>query len=199
MTDRFEIRKGLSKGHRGEAVELYWEAFGPKLNRLMRPEAKALDFLRDVVTPSHALSAVAADGSLLGVAGFKTAEGAFIGGRFADLARHYGWIGAAWRGPLLDLLERDLEADTLLMDGICVAQHARGAGVGSALLDAVCDEALSRDLACVRLDVIDENPRAKALYLRKGFVEAGTTHLGPLRFLFGFRAATTMVRALDRE
>jgi len=44
-------------------------------------------------------------------------------------------------------------------------------GVGSALLDAVAREAQARGLKEVRLDVIDSNPRAKALYTRKGFAE----------------------------
>ena len=55
------------------------------------------------------------------------------------------------------------------MDGICVDETARGQGIGSLLLDAITDEARSQGLRFVRLDVIDANPRAKALYERKGF------------------------------
>jgi ribosomal protein S18 acetylase RimI-like enzyme len=80
------------------------------------------------------------------------------------------------------------------MDGIFVAAEARGRGVGTALLDAVCKEAKQRGFRQVRLDVIDTNPRARALYLHEGFKEVSTHKLGVLRHAFGFSAATTMVR-----
>jgi len=75
-----------------------------------------------------------------------------------------------------------------------VAPAARNQGVGTALLDAISAEARRRGYAQVRLDVIDSNPRARALYLKEGFKELGTSKLGVLRFAFNFRAATTMVR-----
>ncbi len=44
----------------------------------------------------------------------------------------------------------------------------------------------------VRLDVIDTNSRARALYERQGFVAGKTQHLGPLRYLFGFSSSAMM-------
>ena len=54
----------------------------------------------------------------------------------------------------------------------------------------------ARGYAEVRLDVIDNNPRARTLYERRGFVAGDTQYLGPLKYLFGFSAATTMVRTV---
>ena len=85
------------------------------------------------------------------------------------------------------------------MDGIFVASHARGQGVGTALLDAVCQEAAKQGYTQVRLDVINTNPRAKALYLKEGFQELETTDIGPLRHIFRFRSATKMVRNIHPE
>jgi ribosomal protein S18 acetylase RimI-like enzyme len=48
----------------------------------------------------------------------------------------------------------------------------------------------------LRLDVIDTNLRARALYERLGFRAVRSESLGPLRHLFGFQTAITMVRAL---
>ncbi|EKD59506.1 MAG: MobC protein [uncultured bacterium] len=48
----------------------------------------------------------------------------------------------------------------------------------------------------MRLDVIDSNWRAKALYLRLGYAVEKTDDIGLLRFAFGFRSATTMVKPL---
>ena len=78
------------------------------------------------------------------------------------------------------------------MDGICVSREARGMGLGTALLRAIKDEASAQNCDDVRLDVIDSNPRAKALYEREGFVTGKTQSLGPLKHLFGFSTATEM-------
>jgi len=192
MTD-ITITAGFAEHHRAQAVHLFWDAFKAKLNPVMGPETKALDFLTRVADPSHAISANAADGTLLGIAGYKTEAGSFIGGDWPDLTAAYGTIGSLWRAPLLSVLERGLAKDVLLMDGIFVTEAARGQGVGTRLLIAIKEEAKSRNLPQVRLDVINTNPRARALYEREGFVAGGTHNLGPLRHIFGFRHATTMV------
>ena len=187
------IRQGVDEAHRREAAALFWNAFGEKLAVPLGPKPKALSFVERVFRPDHGISAVADDGSLLGVAGFKTNKGALVDGKFSDLRAIYGLFGASWRAILLSLLERDIENQRFLMDGIFVAENARGKGVGSALLNAVCAEGKRRGYSEVRLDVIDSNPGARALYERFGFVANKTDNLGPLRYIFGFSSATTMV------
>lgn len=186
------ISTGIRPEDRQQIAALYWQAFGAKLGRVMHPERKALRFVEAVLDPEHAICAHDHGGALLGVAGFKTFEGALVGGTFRDLAIQYGWVGASWRAALLSLLERDTENQRFLMDGIFVDTTARGQGVGTALLKAIIAEGRRRGYAEVRLDVIDTNPRARALYERFGFEAQGTQRLGPLRHLFGFSAATTM-------
>lgn len=188
----FTIEPGIRPAHRARAIEYFWAAFGPKLRVPLGPEQKAACFLDGAVDPAHAISAVSDAGDLLGVAGFKTGEGAFVGGGFADLRAVYGTFGATWRAVLLSLLERDNEPGELLMDGIFVGEAARGKGVGTALLDAIVAEAQARRLPAVRLDVIDTNPRARALYERRGFEPVGDMQLGPLKSIFGFASATRM-------
>ncbi|MBM7066525.1 GNAT family N-acetyltransferase [Actibacterium sp. 188UL27-1] len=190
------IEHGLRPQDRAPAAALFWDAFSGKLSPVMGPHFRALPFLIQVLDPTHAISARDAAGQLLGIAGFKTARGSFVGGDWADLAQHYGTFGAVWRAVPLSVLERAVQPDMLLMDGICVDEAARGRGVGTQLLTAVKAEARQRGLTAVRLDVIDSNPRAKALYQRQGFVPAGTVTLGPLRHVFGFREATTMTCAV---
>lgn len=191
-----KVTPGFHFQERELAAQLFWQAFRGKLGRIMWPEARALDFIASNLDPNFALAARDCDGNLLGLAGFKTASGALLGGGLTELATSYGWIGALWRGPILELLERDIEPDVLLMDGIFVSSDARGGGVGTALLDAIVDTARHLQLSKVRLDVIDSNPRARALYEREGFVEISTESIGVLRYLMKFRTSTRMQRSI---
>lgn len=188
------ITKGFADAERPLVARLYWQAFGPKLGRVLGPASRATAFFETILNPGFALAARDADGRLLGVAGFKTAEGGLTGGGLRDLARAYGWLGALWRAALLSVLERPLQPGVFQMDGIFVDAAARGQGVGTRLLDAICAEAAARGMAEVQLDVIDTNPRARALYERHGFTAIGTEETGPFARVFGFTSATRMRR-----
>ena len=189
-----KVEIGFDDSERAQVAAMYWAAFGQKLGRVMGPAPRALAFIEDVLDPTHALCARDNIGTLLGVVGFKTYDSALVGGSWRDLARHYGWFGSTWRITLLALLERDSENQRFLMDGIFVSDAAQGKGVGTALLDGICAEGAARGYTEVRLDVIDSNPRARALYDREGFVAGGVQRLGLLRHVFGFDSATTMIR-----
>lgn len=186
------IETGFTEDERARAATLYWQAFGAKLGRVLGPQDRALSFLQPILNPEFALVARDDAGQILGMAGFKTADGGLVDGGLRDLARAYGPLGALWRGVLLLALERKAEPGVFQMDGIFVAAEARGQGVGGQLLDAVLAAAAQEGCRVVRLDVIDINPRAQALYERKGFVGAGLRYTGPLRHVFGFRSALRM-------
>ena len=158
------LTPGFDRAERGHAARLFWQAFGSKLGPVLAPEDKALSFLSAVLHPDFAISARDREGRLLGLAGVKTAQGGLVGGGWRDLARVYGWPGALWRGGALSLLERQVRPDTLLMDGIFVAEDARGRGVGSALLGAVKARAAQdgKSLGPARRDR-QQCPRPRAL------------------------------------
>ena len=188
------LRHGIPEAARDAAAALYWQAFGSKLGRVLGPEARALPFVRTVMRADQAFVALDGSGRLLGMAGYRSREGSFAGGSVEDLRAHYGPLGAAWRLPLLLALGRETPHDDFVLDGICVAEDARGRGIGSALIGAICDEARARGHGTVRLEVVDSNPRAQALYERLGFAVAHKTPIGVLRVVFGFRAALTMIK-----
>ena len=190
------VRLGLTPDQRGAAALLYWQAFGAKLGRIHGPEPRALAFLERVIRLDHALCALAPDGRLVGLAGFRSPRGSFVSGSRDDFSAIYGLAGGAWRMGLILAMSREVENRRFLMDGICVAPDARGRGIGRALLSGICAEAARRGYAEVRLDVVDTNPRARALYEREGFRALREVSIGPLRHVFGFRSATTMVRAV---
>lgn len=189
------VQHGLPGHQRRAAAELYWQAFGGKLGRVLGPDQAALTYLERVMRQDHVFVALE-DGHLVGLAGYKTAGGSFVGGTVDDLRAVYGRAGAMWRGVLLRFPGHDVGEARFLMDGVCVAYGARGRGIGSRLVEAVCAEARQRGHAEVCLDVIDTNWRAKALYERLGFSAAGEDRIGPLRHVYGFHSVTTMVRRI---
>ena len=190
------VRLGLPEVHRAAAARMYWQAFGGKLGRVLGPEARALEFLTRVMRADHCLYAEDAEGRLLGLAGFKSPAGSFAGGTPEQLRSVYGRFGAAWRMGLLHLLQDEVDNERFLIDGICVAREWRGQGIGSALIDALIAEARWRGYGAIRLDVVDSNLRARALYERMGFCPWRSETLGLLRHAFGFAKATTMVLPL---
>jgi ribosomal protein S18 acetylase RimI-like enzyme len=190
------IFSGLHEYLRPQAARLYWEAFGGKLGRVLGPDDRAIRFFERVMRPDLCLAALDEAGDLIGVAGYKTPAGSFAGGSWGDLVAIYGRWGGRWRGGLLWALNREVDNDRFLVDGICVSRAHRGRGIGTLLLAALYDEAARRGYRSIRLDVVEGNWRARALYEREGFLATQTERLGVLRHLFGFASATTMVRPL---
>lgn len=194
---RVSVVRGLRPEHRAAAAALYWQAFGGKLGHVLGPDRRALALLARTIRDDHAFCALGEDGSLLGIAGFKTRDGAFAEASAADLAAVYGRLGSLWRKVILRLLIRDEDNERFLIDGICVAAGQRGQGIGSALLAALCDEGRRRGHSGIRLDVIETNTRARALYHRQGFATLKTDRMGMLGLIFGFSAAIAMAKRLD--
>lgn len=187
---------GLPDTLRADAARLYWQAFGTKLGRVLGPEERALKYLQRSISASHVIVALSDDGALLGMIGYRSAEGGFAEGSIDDLRAAYGRIGAAWRAAAMRAISGEVDNDRFLIDGICVAPGVRGQGVGTALIEALAQDARTRAYAEMRLDVVDTNTRARALYERLGFRAVRSESLGPLRYLFGFQTAITMVRPL---
>ena len=192
------VFRGLHDELRPQAARLYWEAFGGKLGRVLGPDDRALRFFQQVIRGDLCFAAVDDGGRLIGIAGYKTPAGSFAGGSWADLKATYGRFGGRWRGCLLWALGRDVDNDRFLIDGICVLKSVRGQGLGGLLLSALNDEGRARGYDVIRLDVIDTNWRARALYERAGFVAIKTDHIGWLRYVFGFTSSITMVRSLTK-
>ena len=196
MTGDWSVSLGLPKSLRRDAAQLYWQAFGPKLGIVLGPEHRALAFLEGVIRADHVLIVTGEDGSLLGLAGFKSPNGSFAMGNPTALRAFYGPWGGLWRKHLLGLLSSEVDNDNFLIDGVCVAPHARGKGIGTALLHGLYDQAQARGYPALRLDVVATNTRAQSLYRREGFIQTQHHDIGPLRYVFGFERSITMVRRL---
>ena len=93
-------------------------------------------------------------------------------GRILGLSGGFGFI--AWRSdkPVGFALARDLGNEGEILS-LGVLPDCRRLGIGRALLRAVIDEAASRELPSIVLEVADDNAAARGLYARAGFVAVG--------------------------
>ncbi|MFB7914728.1 GNAT family N-acetyltransferase [Streptomyces sp. NPDC056061] len=196
-----EVRRSIPRGAEARVAELYWEAFGRKLGPALDPPDTARAFIAHHLHHDRGIAALL-DGEVVGVAGYQLGGRALTGGGARDVLATYGTLRGLPRLVLLSVLSRTPAARELVMDGIAVSPVCRGHGIGSLLLKEIVALAADHDCRRIRLDVIDVNPRARALYERHGFTAARTERTPYLRHLMGFSAVTTMYRpvaAADHE
>ncbi|MEV0261240.1 GNAT family N-acetyltransferase [Streptomyces sp. NPDC050617] len=191
--------RGIPEGAERQVAALYWEAFGRKLGGALGPPAKGRAFLAAHLHRDRGVTALDGAGRVVGVAGYHLAGRALMGGSARDVLSAYGPLRGVPRLALLALLTRRPAEGELVMDGICVAAERRGAGIGSLLLREIAAVAAENSCSRIRLDVIDLNPRAKALYERHGFSVTRTQNTPLLRSLMGFGAADTMHRPVTLD
>ena len=170
-TPEVRVIRGAPARSARQWAAVFYEAFEAMLTfwpALPRNRARALWVVAHTVDPACVYLALDAHGGVCGVA--------FAGRRLlrADreaLGRVYGRWGAAWRTAVLGRAGagatpgggRDVE-----LDGFAVAPELRGAGVGSAMLSRVIDDARRAGAPGVSL-VVGETSPARRLYERFGF------------------------------
>ncbi|MFD3655634.1 GNAT family N-acetyltransferase [Streptomyces sp. NPDC058620] len=191
------VCRGVPKGSESRVAALYWEAFGRKLGAALNPPDKARAFLAAHLHHDRGVVAVV-DGEVAGVAGYQLNERGLMGGGAGDILSTYGTLRGLPRLTLLVLMERRPAEGELVMDGIAVAPEHRGKGIGGLLLREIAAVAAEHYCRRIRLDVIDVNPRARALYERHDFVAVHTEKTPYLRNLMGFGAVTTMHRPVTQ-
>lgn len=190
-TDPLTLQVGLPYAYRGEAAQIYFAAFQRKL----RPFLGGLDrflfvFVRDV----HADQAIIAlqGGKLIGLAGLQHRRRPFLDPQWRTFVEEYSAVQALVRYPIARMMHRPAAKGELLIDSLSVDAAARGQGVGSRLIEAAFGFARQQGYASVGLDVVDTNPRARALYERVGFVVTGRHPYPYLRRSLGFGAVFSM-------
>jgi len=191
--DDITIQHGIPTTHIEQAANLYYTAFYTKLQPIFRNDTNGKTVLQRSINGDYAFAAIH-QGALVGLAGYKTANGQLLDIQPNVMRDVFGFVGGWTRLLALAILSRELEAETLLMDGIMVDESMRGKGIGSRLLDAIMTYACAQNYQHVRLDVVDTNPRARQLYERKGFIAQKSEHYRWLKPIFGFSGTTTMTR-----
>ncbi|AQT74877.1 GNAT family N-acetyltransferase [Streptomyces sp. fd1-xmd] len=197
MHSAVAIRRGVPRGAEEQVAELYWEAFGRKLGAALGPPEHGRAFIARHLHHDRAAVALTPGGDrVVGVAGYQLGGRGLTGGGVRDVLSSYGLFRGLPRLAVLALLERTPKPGELVMDGIAVDPAHRGAGIGSLLLTEIAAIAAEHRCSRIRLDVIDVNPRARALYERHAFTAVRTERTPYLRRLMGFGAVTTMHRTI---
>ncbi|MGW7452818.1 GNAT family N-acetyltransferase [Streptomyces sp. NPDC054787] len=190
------VRRGVPLGTEEQVAALYWEAFGRKLAPALDPPDVGRAFIAAHLQHDRGITALV-DGRVVGVAGYQIDGRALTGGGMGSVLSTYGLFRGLPRLAILALFERAPAPGELVMDGIAVDAAHRGTGIGSLLLREIAAVALGNGCHRIRLDVIDVNPRATALYERHGFTAVRTEQTPYLRRLMGFGAVTTMHRPVN--
>jgi len=188
-----ELAVGFGPEHRSIAADLYWDAFGRKLEKAIGPRKRGIALIERGLDPTRAVVALQ-DGELVGLAGFQLEGRALTRVGVRDIIKEFGFLRSVKRIAWASILHRDAPDGVLLMDGIVVKADHRGHGIGSKLLTRVFEVAAEHGKRVIRLDVVDTNPAAHRLYQRMGFVPTKTEKVPFIRKALGFSAATTMER-----
>ncbi|POM26215.1 putative acetyltransferase [Actinomadura rubteroloni] len=184
-------RMGLPESARSDAARLYWAGFTRKLAPVVGG-GRTVGVLADALVPAQVMGAWNGD-RLVGIACLQDGPEPPLRLDRTGFRREFGILRGGWRRLLSTFVtSRPPGADELLLDVLAVSPEARGLGVGTTLLSAVADEARTRGRHRVKLEVVDTNPRAKALYERFGFRTVDTVRTPYLRRLLGFGAVDTM-------
>lgn len=187
------IDLGFSDDERCRVAALYWHAFRRKLRPAFASESRGLAIVAASLRADRVL--VARDGgAVVGMCGYRRDGVGAVTPTWRTLRAELSWPAAARAALLLGVLARGDVGGVLVLDGICVDDAQRGRGVGTALLDAAASLARAEGLSAVRLSVVDTNPRAEALYRRRGFSPVGSASLGSLSVVYGFDRYTIMER-----
>jgi len=193
------VRVGLISEHKIEAAELYSKAFERKYVKILGSQKAIMELFSRGINSDRAISAISHEGELIGVAGFQLSGKKLIGIKFKDYKNQYGLIKGGIKYVVFETIfyrKRD-DNKQLLMDRIVVKVGNRGKGIGKELFKKLEEFSIENNLTSLKLDVIDENPKAKKLYEKIGFEQKSYQKVPKIiRRLIGVSGVTTMVKKL---
>jgi len=196
-----ELVVGIPEERREATVEVFWAGFRGKMHRVMGDDDRAKQFFGAALTDEGTVIAVdRRSGDVLGLMASTDRQHKAMADEWECGKAAYGALQAFWRLSLLSVLQHKTRSGELYIEFLAVAPEARGRGVGGVLLEYARQLAGVRGLDRVTLDVVDSNPRAKALYERSGFTTYSMCRMVPgSQWLYGFKSYDMMVRRLDPD
>ena len=194
---QIEYMDYLPDEFKASAMQLYFNSLKEKLRPILGDDNRAKEVLESGLTTNQCLVAIC-DKKLVGILGIQTDKGGFINATLGKMIKEYGLLYGILRMCGLAFLHHKTASDELYVDGVAVEDDMRGKGIGSQLFDLLERIASKKEIRTISLEIIDTNPRAKALYKRLGFVAIKQRTVWPcnLFFRFPFRSATLMVKVM---
>ena len=192
MKADISVTIGLNSDETNNAAEIYWQAFGEKLNFFLGPKQKGEVYISKILNNKNIFVARDKKNHLIGLSGFRNKYGGVIGGSYSDLVIVYGHFGALWRFQLMKLLAREENCDVLHLDAICVKVEKRGRGVGRKLICFAQKFTIDKSLKGIELDVISSNTNAIKFYKKLNFYEISEEKSGFLGFFLGYKSIIRM-------
>lgn len=189
------IIKGLPREHTLAAAALYFDALREKLDPVFGPRDTAVSFLSKSLDETKCRVALN-QGELVGILGIQDGNGGFIDPSFPEMIRTFGLLSGICRIVLLMLLDHKIENGELYLDGIAVADSMRKKGIGTRLISEFESLAKTNGHDRVTLEVIDTNPKARALYRRLGYKRVKTHSVWPFTRVFGFKSVEFMAKKI---
>lgn len=193
----FFTQLGIKPEHKEEVARLYALAFKTKFLKILGNPEEVAQFFKDKINTTRAISAISKDNELLGISGFQLGGTSLTNIKFATFIKKYGIIIGTFKALIFMLIfyRKPDNKKQLLMDGIVVKEGNRGKGIGKQLFDELEKFAIQNNMTSIKLDVIDENPKAKKLYESIGFVPTKYRKIPTFIYrLIGVSGVTTMVK-----
>lgn len=192
---------GIQPEHHEEAARLYALAFERKFRKILGTPEVVVQLMKHDLNPDFAISATNDANELVGISGFQIGNQSLTSIKFKSFTNQYGFLKGTFKYLLLGVLfsRSPDKPNQLLMDGIAVKEGQRGKGIGKLLFEELQRFAEQGGFTTLKLDVIDENPDAKRLYEKIGFVATKYQSLPTfIQDLIGVSGVTTMEKELGR-
>ncbi len=197
MSDKIIYQNSLPEKFVSDATRLYAEAFERKFLKIIGDKDEISKLFGNNVNLNRAIAAFTED-TLLGIAGLHFDGKPFLDVQLENFHERFGYVKGSIKAIISDILfSRKPAKDELLMDGIVVSKESRGKGIGSKLFAKILEFAKEKDFKQIRLDVIDENPRAKKLYESLGFETIKYENTNYLKDLIGVSGVSTMIKKVE--
>lgn len=189
--------------HYDQILKIYNEAFLAKFRFINKLESKQKSFAHDMGLINLDIQGryfvALLDSKVVGMLSLRFVsrkkEKSFkLNSSKKALFRKYGFFGIIRALIFDDLMTYHPSKGELYVESIGVGQDARGKGVGTLLLDFAQSYCEKLGLKKMSLHVMKENPQAKSLYERCGFVEKSYRKLHLLKKSTGYSGIYFMVR-----
>ena len=175
---------------------LIYDSFETKFRYTLCPRKKGISFIADSIQGEYGLVAIQ-ESKVVGIGGARTDQGELLQIRFSTWIRtyHIQAIRSFFIGfPFWH--ERHISG-TLTLTSLSVKEEARGQGIGTKIIKEFIHYGSANGFHTLNLEVVNSNPRAKALYDRLGFTTQKYTSIPrPWSFFLGFTGVYEMVYSL---